>query len=175
MDFFNNLGKKASEALKTTKEKTTKISGELKLKSKITDYKSKITDLKKEIGSIIYEEFKNESKLGENEEIAKKCGEIAELETNIKLAEEEILALKDIKKCISCGAELSIDMEYCSKCGTKQPEIVSKKEEVTQEQNENSEEPNEDTEEQNKNTESNDTKVTDSEKKEEENSDKSDK
>ncbi len=156
MDFFNNLGKKASEALKNTKEKTTKISGELKLKSKITDYKSKIVDLEKEIGSIIYEDFKNNSKLGENEDIIKKCEEIAELESNIKSAEEEILVLKDIKKCISCGSELSVDMEYCSKCGAKQPEIVSKKDEVTQESNETTEEQNDD-------VESDDTKVTESE------------
>ena len=35
MDFFNKLGKKTTEAYQTAKEKTTKLSGEIKLKSKI--------------------------------------------------------------------------------------------------------------------------------------------
>ena len=33
------------------------------------------------------------------------------------------LALKKVKKCINCGAELDIDAEFCSKCGNKQPVV----------------------------------------------------
>ena len=35
MDFFNKLGKKATETYQITKEKTSKISEELKLRNKI--------------------------------------------------------------------------------------------------------------------------------------------
>lgn len=123
MGFFNDLGKKASEAYNVTKEKTTKLSGELKLKGKINECKNKIEDLQLEIGKIIYTEYKNGTKGENDEEISVKCEEISNLEKDIKQAEDDILALKDIKKCVSCNAELSLEMEFCSKCGTKQPKI----------------------------------------------------
>ncbi len=110
MGFFNDLGKKASEAYNVTKEKTTKLSGELKLKGKINECKNKIEDLQLEIGKIIYTEYKNGTKGENDEEISVKCEEISNLE-------------KDIKKCVSCNAELSLEMEFCSKCGTKQPKV----------------------------------------------------
>ena len=40
MDFFNKLGKKASETYQVTKEKTVKFSNEVKLKGKISDTKA---------------------------------------------------------------------------------------------------------------------------------------
>ena len=75
MDFFNKLGKKTSEAYQTAKEKTTKLSGEIKLKSKISDYKDKIDAEYREIGKMVYEKMK----IGEDaskEEITPKCEEI---------------------------------------------------------------------------------------------------
>ena len=128
MGFFNDLGKKASEAYNVTKEKTTKISGELKQKAKINECKNKIEEIEVEIGILYYEDYKAGLKGEKNDEITAKCEEITKLEEEIKKAEEEILAIKDIKKCVECGAELNINVEFCSKCGAKQPEI--KKEEV---------------------------------------------
>ena len=58
MDFFNKLGKKASETYQATKEKATTISEELKLRGKISDLKSKIEDIYTEIGKIVYDEMK---------------------------------------------------------------------------------------------------------------------
>ncbi len=129
MDFLNNIGKKASEAYKITKEKTTKLSGEIKLKTKINDYKNKIEDIQFEIGKSVYASYKNGYDNLITDEISSKFEEIIKLENDIKSAEEEILSLKDIKKCVSCGAELQSDMEFCSKCGTKQP-VVEKVETV---------------------------------------------
>lgn len=132
MGFFNDLGKKASEAYNVTKEKTSKLSGELKLKAKISDLRNKIEDIQFEMGKMVYAEFQAGTKGENSEELKAKCEEIVALENDIKKAEEDILALKDIKKCVSCGAEISADMEFCSKCGTKQPE-VEKVEEVVEE------------------------------------------
>jgi ribosomal protein L40E len=122
MDFFNKLGKKTTEAYQSAKEKTTKISGELKLKGKISEYKEKINQEYKEIGKMVYEKMK----AGEDaskEDITPKCEEIERLKVEIEKAEVEILALKDIKKCADCGAELELKAEFCSKCGSKQPVI----------------------------------------------------
>lgn len=126
MDFFNKLGKKTTEAYQTAKEKTTKLSGELKLKGKISDYKEKINNEYQEIGKIVYEKMK----AGEDaskEEITPKCEEIERLKEEIEKAEVEILSLKGIKKCVNCGEELELKAEFCSKCGNKQPIVEEPK------------------------------------------------
>ena len=122
MDFFNKLSKKTTEAFETAKEKTTKISGELKLKSKISDYKEKIDKEYQEIGRMVYEKMKS-GEDASKEEITPRCEEIERLKEEIEKAQVEILALKDIKKCSDCGAELELKAEFCSKCGSKQPKI----------------------------------------------------
>lgn len=130
MDFLSKLGKKASEACQITKEKTTKLSGEIKLRNKINDCKNKINDLYEEIGKIVYAEYKSGVK-NDSDDVSEKCEEISNLNIEIEKAETDILALKDIKKCVSCGAELALDVEFCSKCGKEQPKI--EKVEVTEE------------------------------------------
>ena len=33
------------------------------------------------------------------------------------------MAVKKIKKCTNCGAELNIKADFCSKCGKEQPKV----------------------------------------------------
>ena len=122
MDFFNKLGKKTTEAYQTAKDKTTKLSGELKLKSKISNCEYDIYTQYQEIGKIVYEKMK----AGEDaskEDITPKCEEIDRLNEEIEKAKVEILSLKDIKKCVNCNEEMDSNAEFCSKCGTKQPKV----------------------------------------------------
>ena len=132
MDFFNKLSKKTNEAYQTAKEKTAKISGELKLKNKISELKEKINKEYEEIGKIVYEKMKN-GEDASKEEITPKCEEISRLKEEIEKAEVEILALKDIKKCSNCGTELTLEAEFCSKCGKEQPKIEKVEVEVAEE------------------------------------------
>ena len=45
MDFFDKLGKKASEAYKVTADKTGKLAKEAKLRMKMNELKSQINDI----------------------------------------------------------------------------------------------------------------------------------
>lgn len=119
MDFFNKLGKKASETYQVTKEKTAKFSGEMKLKGKISDAKNKITDLYEEIGQHVYNQYKTNTEEGKDEIIAK-CEEISKQFDEISKLETEILALKEVKKCTECGAEINQKDDFCSRCGKQQ-------------------------------------------------------
>ncbi len=121
MDFFNKLGKKASETYQVTKEKTVKFSEEMKLKSKISEAKNKITNLYEEIGQCVYNQFKTNLEEGK-EEILQKCEEIANQFDEISKLETQILALKEVKKCTKCGAEIGKKDIFCSKCGKEQPQ-----------------------------------------------------
>lgn len=122
MDFFNKLSKKASETYQFTKDKTTKISGELKLRNKINECKNKIEDIYEEIGRMVFAQYKSNT-MGESEEIKEKCEEIDKLNEEISTAETAILELKEIKKCVSCGAEIKLDVVFCPKCGKEQPKV----------------------------------------------------
>ncbi len=55
MDFFDKLGKKATQAAKVTADKTSKIAKETKLKFKIGELKTQINDIYEEIGKKVYE------------------------------------------------------------------------------------------------------------------------
>lgn len=134
MDFFNKLGKKASETYQVTKEKTVKFSEEMKLKSKINEAKNKITDLYEEIGQCVYNQFKTNLEEGK-QEIENKCVEIAKQFDEISKLEAQILALKEEKKCVQCGEEINKNDVFCSRCGKEQPrtEKVEVKIEVQEE------------------------------------------
>lgn len=120
MDFFNKLGKKTTEAYQTAKEKTSKLSEELKLRGKISDSKEKIDNEYKAIGKMVYEKMKS-GEDASKEDIIPRCEEIERLKENIEKAEVELLALKNIKKCSDCGTELDLKADFCSRCGAKQP------------------------------------------------------
>lgn len=122
MDFFNKLGKKASETYQVTKEKAVNISGELKLRGKISELKDKIEKIYNEIGVVVYNEIKDGKDVAK-EEIISKCEEISRLKDEISKLEAEILTFKKVKKCPNCGNELELDAEFCSKCGKEQPKI----------------------------------------------------
>lgn len=136
MDFFNKLGKKASETYQATKEKATNISDELKLRGKISEKKETIEKLYKEIGEMVFNEVKD-GKDASRDIILPKCEEISKAKDEISKLEAEILAVKKIKKCSNCGTELDLKAEFCSKCGKEQPKVekVEIKEEPAQAEN----------------------------------------
>ena len=133
MDFFSKLGKKASETYQITKEKATTITEELKIKGKINDAKERIEELYLEIGKKVFEEI-NAGNDVIREEINQKVEEINRKKEEIEKANAEILALKKLKKCISCGAEMDINNGFCSNCGKRQS-VPQEKIEVKEESN----------------------------------------
>ncbi len=120
MDFFDKLGKKASEAYQTTKEKTTQLSGELKLKNKINSNEEKIYELYARIGEMVYDGFVTNVDV-DKETVNPLCQEIKNRKEEIEKAKTEILTLKNKKACVKCGEELDLDSGFCPKCGEKQP------------------------------------------------------
>lgn len=122
MDFFNKLGKKASEAYKITADKTGKIAKEAKLRMKISELKNEIDDIYEEIGKLIYENHVREEKQDITKQLEEKCTKIDclsdEIETNLK----ECLELKDKKRCENCYVEIEKDVKFCPECGAKQEE-----------------------------------------------------
>ena len=113
MEFFDKIGKKASEAYKVTADKTGKIAKETKMKLKINELKSEINDMYKEIGRKVYEKHVIEDEISIKKDLETECTKIEELL-------EQCLSLKDKKQCQNCYKEIDIESNYCPNCGEKQ-------------------------------------------------------
>lgn len=120
MDFFNKLGKKASETYKVTTEKTGKLAQEVKLKLKMSENKSQISEIYKKIGEKVYEQHVREEKIDIREELEQECIKIDVLASEIEEILNQILALKDKKQCENCYTEININDKFCPSCGAEQ-------------------------------------------------------
>ena len=141
MEFFDKLGKKASETYKFTAEKTGKFAKEAKLRMKMNENKSDIEGLYKQIGKKVYEKHLLQDTININEELEEECTKIDILSDEIESALNEILSLKDIKQCSNCYEKIDKNSKYCPNCGDKQEEIVEENaDDATHEDSDESEE-----------------------------------
>lgn len=123
MEFFDKIGKKASEAYKVTADKTGKLAKEAKLRMKMGELKSEINDIYEEIGKKVYENHVKEEKEDISKELEEQCTKIDCLSDEIDSILKECLELKDKRQCPNCYAEIEKDVKFCPKCGTKQEEV----------------------------------------------------
>ena len=123
MEFFDKLGKKATEAYKITADKTGKIAKETKLKLKIRELRNEINDLYEEIGKKVYEEHireDGEAKEDIREDLENLCVKIDVLSDEIEDLLMQCLELRDKKQCKNCYVEIEKEYKYCPNCGAKQ-------------------------------------------------------
>ena len=130
MEFFDKIGKKASEAYKVTADKTGKMAKEAKLKMKMAELKSQVNDIYKEIGKKVYEKHVREENIDIKIDLEEECTKIdvlsAEIESNLK----ECLNLRDKKQCQKCFKEIDNNMNFCPECGAKQEEEPAREVEI---------------------------------------------
>lgn len=125
MDFFDKIGKKASETYKYTQEKTSKIAKEAKLKMAMNENKSKIEELYEEIGKKVYMHHVNNDDVDMDLEaiLEEYCVQIDEVCDAIEDERMELLTLKDKKQCPNCFDEIEICCNYCPNCGYEQEHV----------------------------------------------------
>ena len=123
MEFFDKLGKKATEAYKITADKTGKIAKETKLRLKINELRRNIEDAYEEIGKKVYESHLREEDFAKEEikqEIEGLCVKIDVLSDEIEDLLEQCLELRDKKQCKNCFVEMDKEYKYCPNCGELQ-------------------------------------------------------
>ena len=130
MEFFDKLGKKASEAYKMTADKTGKIAKETKMKFRIGELKSQINDLYEEIGKKVYESHVKKEDISIQNDLEEQCTKIDVLPDEIESLLKQCLELKDKKQCPKCFKEIEKDAKFCPSCGAKQEEIEVKEVEI---------------------------------------------
>ena len=130
MEFFDKLGKKASEAYKVTADKTGKIAKEAKIRMKINEMKCQIKDIYVEIGKKVYEKHVREENIDIKKDLEEECTRIDVLTAEIEDRLNECLELRDKKKCQKCFKEIDKNMKFCPECGAKQDDEPAKEVEV---------------------------------------------
>lgn len=133
MEFFDKIGKKASEAYKVTADKTGKIAKETKLKFRIGELKTQINDVYEEIGKKVYEKHIREEEIGIKKDLEEQCTKIDVLSDEIDSLLKECLELKDKKQCKNCYKEIEKNDKFCSNCGAKQTDEPAKEVEILEE------------------------------------------
>ena len=130
MEFFDKLGKKATEAYKMTADKRGKIAKETKLKFKIGELKSQINDIYEEIGKKVYEKHVREEKVSIKKDLEEQCTKIDVMSDEIDSLLKQCLELKDKRQCPKCFNEIEKTDKYCPHCGKKQSNEPTKQEEA---------------------------------------------
>jgi len=123
MAFFDDLGKKLSQAGQSAVQKTKEMTDIAKLNGMISDEEKKIKDTYYKIGKLYVETHQS---VCENE-FADMLSAINESENKIKEYKDQIQEIKGIEKCSKCGAEVANGAAFCGVCGapmTKEEPVV---------------------------------------------------
>ncbi len=113
MAFFEDLGKKLSQAGQSAVQKTKDFTDVAKLNSSISDEEKKINNFYSEIGKL-YVSLHAEDCESAFAEAVKGIKE-----ANQKIAEyrKQIQDIKGVVKCEKCGAEVETSSAFCKACG----------------------------------------------------------
>lgn len=115
MAFFEQLGKRLTDAGQNVAQQTQNLADVARLNSAISENEKKISQLFLVIGQSYYEKHKNDSSAEEFEKIA----EVNTLYFEIAANREKIKQIKGVVKCENCGADVPLNASFCNACGTK--------------------------------------------------------
>jgi DNA-directed RNA polymerase subunit RPC12/RpoP len=136
MSFFDDFGKKISQASQTTIQKTKDMAEVAKINSYISDEEKRINNMLLEIGKKYVELHKEEPE----EDFVPFLQAIDESEKKIEDYKVQIQNIKGVVRCTNCGAEVPNGAAFCSACGAQivlpQPEDTAEAEDGEQTESE---------------------------------------
>lgn len=118
MAFFDELGKRLTNAGQGVAQQTKNFTDVARLNSAISDKEKKIAQLYASIGQSYFQRHKDDAGAEEAQQIA----QINALFQEIAQCREEIKQIKGVVKCPSCGAEVALHSAFCNSCGARVPQ-----------------------------------------------------
>ena len=115
MAFFEQLGKRLTDAGQNVAQQTKNLADVTQLNGAISDKEKRISQLYLSIGQLYYEEHKGDLS-AEHRDIIE---EIDKLFAEIAQNRERIKQIKGVVKCPKCGADVPLNAAFCSACGEK--------------------------------------------------------
>lgn len=117
MGFFDDLGKKVTDAGQKTVQKTKEMSEVARINSLISQNENRINNIYYQIGKL----YVNIHEFDYEEEFGGMISQVIELEQQISEFRKQIQEIKGIQFCEKCGAEVARGVAYCSSCGAVMP------------------------------------------------------
>ncbi len=115
MAFFEQIGKKLTDAGQNVAQQTKNLADITQLNSAISEKERNIAQLLSELGREYYEAHKAD----EGCEFSEKLTQINALYAQICENREKIAQIKGIVKCEGCGADVPANASFCNACGAK--------------------------------------------------------
>ena len=112
-DVFEKISKTISDTGKVVSEKTKQVGEVARLNSKIVSSEHTISENYTILGKYYYDNYKNNP----DEGAAEAVNSITAAFDAIHEMRAQILSIKGVVKCQSCGCECPIENSYCGKCG----------------------------------------------------------
>lgn len=117
MGFFDDLGKRVTNAGQRAVQKTQEMSDVARLNSMITQNQSKINDMYYQIGKLYVSIHKNDAE----KDFIGMVSAVRELEQQNDEYRIKIQDVKGVQRCPGCGAEVPKEAAFCNFCGTAMP------------------------------------------------------
>ena len=116
MAFFDEVGKKLTQASQDAIQKTKDMADITKYNSAISNEEKVLNDLYFQLGKVYYETCENRDNMYVSffDAIDASIAKIDEMKKTIQ-------ALKSIVPCPKCGAEMKREAIFCNVCGTEMP------------------------------------------------------
>lgn len=117
MAFFDDLGKKLSQAGQTAVQKTKEMTDIARINGMISDEEKKVNDNYYQIGKLYVAMHQTDFE----SDFAGMITAIRESETKIRDYKQQIQDIKGVVRCEKCGAEVASNVAFCSSCGAPMP------------------------------------------------------
>lgn len=125
MAFFDDLGKKISQAGQSAVQKTKEITEVAKLNGAISDEEKKINYNYYQIGKLYYAMHASDFET----DFSGMIEAIKESEQKVVEYRQQIQDIKGVVRCEKCGAEVASNVAFCSSCGAPMPKQTVKENE----------------------------------------------
>lgn len=119
MGFFDDLGKKVTDAGQKTVQKTKEMSEIARINSLISQNESRVNNTYYQIGKLYVSIHGDDNE----EEFAGMVATAIELEQQISTYRKQIQDIRGVQCCEKCGAEVPAGVLFCSSCGAPMPKI----------------------------------------------------
>ena len=117
MSFWDNLGKKVTDAGQITVQKTKEISEVSRISTLISQNEENIRRLYTQIGMKYYDMHKSDSEEDSGDGLGELVRNIVNLENEIENYRNQIQEIKGTQRCEVCGEEVPKGYAFCGKCG----------------------------------------------------------
>lgn len=115
MAFFEQIGKKLTDAGQTVAQQTRNLADVTQLNASISEKEKEATQLILQIGNAYYNANKDNSEV----EYADKIALINAIYDAINENREKIKQIKGVTKCPTCGKDVPLSASFCNNCGSR--------------------------------------------------------